>query len=488
MITSEMTPFAQTGGLGEVLSSLPSALVGLGVEVDILMPKYRSITQERFDIEKTNLHVKVDLNANMVSAGLWKLQRSDGPRVFFLEYDEYYDRDELYGDEDGDYKDNAERFVFLARSAIEMALAGDIYYDVFHCHDWQSALAPVYIRTLYAGVPLLAQSASVMTIHNLGYQGIFWHWDMPLIGVGWEYFNPKFMEFHGHVSFLKSGIVFADKVNTVSQGYCEEILTPEFGFGLEGVLQEKGSDLKGILNGVDYDTWNPEKDPMIVARYGTADLTGKAACKAELQMRADVQVDPKTPVIAMVSRLSSQKGIDLVEAVMPTLADQGVQFVLLGTGEDRYQYSFMKLSQKYAENTGIFLSYDYELAHKIFAGADMVMVPSRYEPCGLNQMYAMKYGAIPIVRATGGLRDTVIQYDPEKETGVGFKFDAPEPAALEETILKALDLYRRDPVSWQNLMVRAMKQDFSWERSAREYLRLYEQALENRARALSDKQ
>ncbi len=486
MITPEVTPFAQTGGLGEVLSSLPAALVSLGAEVDVLMPKYRRITQERFDIEKTNLRVEVDLNANTVSAGFWRLRNSGGPRVFFLECDEYYDRDDLYGDEDGDYKDNAERFVFLARSAIEMALVEDIHYDVFHSHDWQSALAPVYIRTLYAGLPLLAKSASVMTIHNLGYQGIFWHWDMPLIGVGWEYFNPRFMEFHGHVSLLKSGIVFADKVNTVSRGYCEEILTPEFGFGLEGVLQEKGSDLKGILNGVDYEIWDPHKDPMIAAGYSPGDLSGKAACKAELQVRAGLPTEPKTPLIAMVSRLSSQKGIDLVEAVIPALAAQGVQFVLLGTGEDRYQYSFRKLAQDYSENTGIFLSYDYELAHKIFAGADMVLVPSRYEPCGLNQMYAMKYGAIPIVRATGGLRDTVDQFDPDRETGAGFKFDDPEPSALKETILKALDLYRTNPVAWQNLMVRAMKQDFSWERSAREYLRLYEQAVENRARMLRD--
>ncbi len=477
MVTPEATPFAQTGGLGEVMSALPAALAQLGLEVDVLMPKYRGIDTERFALTKTDLQIVVTLNAKNIGATIWQHLDPRGVRYLFLECDDYYDREYLYGTPDGDYPDNSERFVFFARAAIEMALAANISYDIFHSHDWQTALTPVYLRTLYAGEQLIEQSASVMTIHNLGYQGIFWHLDMPLVGVGWEFFTPRHMEFHGKVNFIKSGIVFSDQVNTVSPGYCKEVLTPEFGFGLEGVLLEKQDRFSGILNGVDYTIWNAACDPFIAKTYSQEDLSGKAACKEDLQKLAQLPIRPDVPVIAMVSRLSSQKGIDLLEEALPSLMKRDIQLVLLGDGEMRYQRTFRKFGEDYPDKTGIFLGYDYALAHRIFAGADMVLVPSRYEPCGLNQLYALKYGTAPIVRATGGLGDTVEPLDCERDTGTGFKFVDADPAALEAAIAEAVRIYIHEPEAWKRLIVRGMAQDFSWQRSAMEYLRLYAQAL-----------
>jgi starch synthase len=485
MVTPEATPFAQTGGLGEVMSALPAALTQLGLEVDVLMPKYRGINPETFALTKTDMRIVVTLNAKNVGATIWQHMDPRGVRYLFLECDDYYDREYLYGTPDGDYPDNSERFVFLSRAAIEMALAGNVPYDVFHCHDWQTALTPVYLRTLYAGERLVEQSASVMTIHNLGYQGIFWHLDMPLVGVGWEFFTPKHMEFHGKVNFIKSGIVFSDEVNTVSPGYCKEVLTPEFGFGLEGVLLEKMDRFSGILNGVDYTIWNPASDPFIAQTYSPEDPSGKQACKEDLQRIAQLPVRPEVPVIAMVSRLSSQKGIDLLEAAVPALMKHDIQLVLLGDGEIRYQRTFREFSEDYPDKTGIFLRYDYALAHRIFAGADMVLVPSRYEPCGLNQLYALKYGTAPIVRATGGLGDTVESFDPERDAGTGFKFDHADPGLLEAAIEEAVRTYVNDPDTWRRLMVRGMVQDFSWQRSAMEYARLYAQAVEIRKDAFA---
>jgi starch synthase len=481
MITSEQTPFAQTGGLGEVMASLPPALARLGVEVEVLMPKYRGINSDQYNIEPLDgISPEIDLNAKMVPAKFWEMKETGTPRKLFLECDEYFDREQLYGDEEQDFPDNSERFVFLCRAAMELSLAENRVYDVFHAHDWQAALTPVYLRTFYAGESLLNKSASVMTIHNLGYQGIFWHYDMPLVGVGWEFFTPGYMEFHGKLNFLKSGIVFADQVNTVSEGYRNEILTPEFGFGLEGVLLEKGDSLQGILNGVDYSVWNPEIDDLIAQKYSPLNLTGKRECKRALQEGARLNRSADTPLLAMVTRLSSQKGIDIVEGAMSRIMDMGCQFVLLGAGDPWFQESFERIADQYPNRVKAFFTYDYELAHRIFAGADMVLVPSRYEPCGLNQLYAMKYGAVPIVRNTGGLMDTVDQYDESTDTGSGFKFQEKSSEALARNIELAVDLYRNFPDKWERLMKRCMSRDFSWDRSASQYLRLYQRAVRNR--------
>jgi starch synthase len=480
MVASEVTPFGQTGGLGEVLSALPAELIALGLQVDVVMPKYRGIDGGHFGVEKMDLTVDVDLNAVSVPARFWKFRDHRGVGYIFVENDEFYDRDGLYGTKDKDYEDNSARFVFLTRATIEMVLAGGLGYDIFHAHDWPAALIPVYLRTLYAGEELLSRSASVMTIHNLGYQGIFMQNDLPVVGVGWELFNPAQMEFYGKINFLKSGIIFADEVNTVSPGYRREILSPEFGFGLEGVLQQKSDHVSGILNGVDYGVWNPATDKRIAANFDSGDLSGKAACKAELQRSAELDQRPDVPLIGMVSRLSTQKGLDILEEALPALMERDIQLAVLGTGEARYQDSFIELRKRYAGRAGIFLTYSRDLAHQIIAGADMIVVPSRYEPCGLNQLYALKYGTIPVVRATGGLDDTVEQFDRANREGTGFKFLAPKAQAFADAVTQALDLYRRDPDAWKELMVRAMNRDFSWGRSALEYKRMYERALSGR--------
>jgi starch synthase len=458
-------------------------LVQLGVEVDVFMPKYRGMDESRFPLEPTGVDLEITLNAKPVAAGVRRLRDSRGPRCFFLECDPYFDREYLYGTPESDYEDNAERFVFLCRAAIEWALASGTHYDVFHSHDWQSALTSVYLRTLYAGEPLLFDGASVFTIHNLGYQGIFWHLDMPLVGVGWEFFTPKHMEFHGKLNFLKSGIVFSDEVNTVSAGYRDEILTPEFGFGLEGVLQEKGERLTGILNGVDYNVWNPALDEMIAQNYSPEDLSGKAACKADLQKAARFPARPDVAIVGMVSRLSSQKGIDILGGIVPSLMNRDVQIVVLGTGEVKYHSMFREFGEKYPEKCAAFLEYDYTLSHKLFAGCDILVVPSRYEPCGLTQLYALKYGTVPVVRATGGLRDTVEEFNPDADEGTGFRFTAAEPSALDEAVSRALDVFHGNKPAWTRLMTRGMRKDYSWSRSAKEYEKLYLNAISERKRA-----
>lgn len=484
MVTPEATPFAQTGGLGEVMSALPGELVKLGIEVDVLMPMYRGITPARIPMDPLDVEVYLTLNVKEHKGKLWRHVNERGVCYLFLQCDEYYDREGLYGVGGRDYEDNSERFVFLARAAIETTLSRHIHYDVFHCHDWQTALVPVYLRTLYTREPVLESAATVMTIHNLGYQGIFWHLDMPLVGVGWEYFTPAHMEYYGRLNFLKSGIVFSDEVNTVSPGYRNEVLTPEFGFGLEGVLQEKGDRFTGILNGVDYTVWNPENDRYLTTPYGSSDLRGKAICKTDLQRIAGLSERQDTPLIAMVSRLSGQKGVDLFASVLPALMETDVQVVILGTGETIYQDAFRRAVEEYPGKITFFMAYDFELAHKIFAGADIMVVPSRYEPCGLNQLYALKYGTVPVVRATGGLIDTVEEYNRETESGTGFRFDLPDADHLKAALDKAIKLFREDQEAWKRLMIRGMQCDFSWTRSAIAYQRLYEKAIHTRASQL----
>lgn len=480
MVTPEATPFAQTGGLGEVLQALPAALVELGLEVDVVMPKYRDIDEEHVELKPTGLSVDIDLNDNWLTARFWEHISPRGVRYLFVENDRYFDREGLYGTPEGDYPDNSERFVFLSRAAIQMAIAVNARYRVFHCHDWQTSLVPVYLRTLFAGERLLHESATVLTIHNLGYQGIFQHVDMPLTGLGWELFNPQQLEFYGNLNFLKSGIVFADEVNTVSPGYRNEIMTSEFGFGLEGVLQQKSEKVTGILNGVDYSFWDPTTDEHLPARYSTDDLSGKALCKAEFQKEAGLELRPDAPLLGMVTRLSHQKGVDLVEHAAPFLMDLGVQLVLLGTGEARYHQAFEQLAATYPRSMALYLAYDNELAHRIFGASDILLVPSRYEPCGLNQLYGLRYGTVPVVRATGGLNDTVDDFNPAKDTGTGFKFHDPRNNALERTVQRAVHVYSTNPEAWKRLMIRGMKEDFSWKRSAREYQNIYQRAYSGR--------
>jgi starch synthase len=477
--SSEAVPFAKTGGLADVSGSLPRVLAEMGHEVFLILPKYRSIDEKRFPLTKTGITLKVPIALRVETAEVYSSESDPHFHSLFIRKDAYYDRDQLYGTPSGDFEDNAERFTFFSRALVETTLALEMSPDIIHCNDWQTGLAPVYLKTLYRNSSSLKQAASIFTIHNIGYQGLFWHYDMQLTNLGWELFTPQALEFYGKVNFLKAGIVFADAVTTVSRKYMEEIQTPEFGAGLDGVLRDRKEDLYGILNGVDYAEWSPAKDPFIKEQYGPADLKGKRACKADLQREFGLAMTEEVPLIGMISRLDEQKGFDLIEAIMEKLMELGPQCVLLGTGKEKYHLLLENLQKEYPQQLGVKIAFDNVLAHKIEAGADMFLMPSRYEPCGLNQIYSLKYGTVPIVRATGGLDDTIEDFNPLSAEGNGFKFRDYAANCLLEAIKRALQVYRDRPL-WERLMVRGMSADFSWKRSASEYLRVYQETIEKK--------
>jgi starch synthase len=401
---------------------------------------------------------------------------------YFVEYPPYFDRDALYGGVAGDYPDNAERFALFSRAVIEASKILGVP-QVFHCHDWQTALIPVMLRTLYAEDPAFREVATVFTIHNMGYQGLFPPDTLPLLMLPWELFTMSKMEFFGQVNFLKGALVHADFVTTVSRKYSQEIQTTEYGFGLDGVLRHRASTVAGILNGVDYNEWSPETDKFIAAKYSSQDLSGKLQCKKDLLAAFGIaNTDTKVPVIGIVSRFAAQKGFDLIAQVMDRLAREELIMVVLGSGDKPYEEMLQRLNRQFPNKIAAKVAFDNAMAHKIEAGADMFLMPSRYEPCGLNQIYSLKYGTVPIVRATGGLDDTIEPWDARSGKGTGFKFSEYTGEALLATVKQALLSYR-DPSSWQTLMRNGMGRDFSWGASAREYGKVYERARQARANA-----
>jgi len=475
--SSEAVPFAKTGGLADVAGALPKALLKMGADVRLILPKYKGIEEKGLPTTYTGLRISVPVSRNMVEAEIVE-SRHDGVTVYLIEKDEYFYRDNLYSTQDGDFIDNAERFVFFARAIIETVRATGFVPDVIHCNDWQTALVPVYLNTVYRPEPLLSRIATLLTIHNLGYQGLFWHLDWHLLSVGWEYFTPNFLEFYGKINFLKGGIVFSDVINTVSKKYSEEIQTTEFGAGLDGILRTRREDLYGIVNGIDYDEWSPEKDRFIPERYDADHLEGKAACKAALQKAFGLPVDGGPPVASSISRLADQKGFDLVSDGFGQLVSAGIQYILLGTGERKYHDLFTELARKYPRSFAVKIAYDNALAHLIEAGSDLFLMPSRYEPCGLNQLYSLRYGTVPVVRAVGGLHDTITDDPGDPGSRTGFKFEEYTIDDMMAALNRALAV-RRESREWVDLVRRCMKQDFSWEKSAGEYGALYEKAIKH---------
>ncbi len=474
-VASEATPFAGTGGLGEVLGTLPRALAELGHDVTVLLPLYRSARTRAPSFEAKPIELEVPIGDRVHVAPLWRTKLPDSQvTVLLLEHDPYYNREGLYGTADGDFRDNAERFIFLARATMESMVRLEPF-DVVHAHDWQTALVPVYLRTLYADRPACARTRSVITIHNLAFQGTFWHWDMKLTGLDWSLFNWRELEFYGRLNFLKGGMVFAHAITTVSPRYAEEIRTPEFGCGMQDVLRGRAADLVGILNGIDPVQWDPAKDKWIPANYDSANLKGKAACKRALQKKCGLPEEPGTPLLGMVSRVTEQKGFDLVVQVLPDLLRQNVQFVLLGAGEERYQKPLEELARRHRTRMSVQWAFDPRLAHEIEAGADLFLMPSRFEPCGLNQLYSLRYGTIPVVHAVGGLADTVVDATPDaiaRGTATGFVFGPYTATAFREALDRALAAWR-SPKGRRRLMATAMAQDFTWKRSAEQYSALY---------------
>jgi starch synthase len=474
---SEGLPFSKTGGLADVVGALPRALAALGHQVSVYLPRYRQTKLTEPVPEVRSVTIPFDDQyrfASVVSGG-----SLHGVRFYFVEYPPYFDRDALYGTPAGDYPDNAERFALFSRTVLEASKILGVP-QIFHCHDWQSALIPVLVRTVYAEDPAFRAVGTVFTIHNMGYQGLFPPDTLPLLMLPWDLFTMSKMEFFGQVNFLKGALTYSDFITTVSRKYSQEIQTAEYGFGLEGVLRDRASTVTGILNGVDYDEWSPQTDKFIAAKFSPQDLSGKAMCKQDLLAAFGIPTaDVKLPVIGVVSRFAAQKGFDLIAQIADRLAREEMIVVALGAGDKTYEEMFLRLNKQFPKKIAVKVAYDNAIAHKIEAGADMFLMPSRYEPCGLNQIYSLKYGTVPIVRATGGLDDTIEPWDARTGKGTGFKFSEYNGESLLLTIKHALSAYR-DQTSWQALMRNGMNKDFSWNASAREYGKIYEKVRQMR--------
>jgi starch synthase len=474
MVASECVPLAKTGGLGDVVGALSNTLAGLGAECAVALPAYQKV-MEKFPAEETDIDVAVELDGRSASGKIFKAAVEGPAPVYLVRNDKYFRRPEFYGTAQGDYPDNAERFAFFSKAALELAAATGPW-DVIHCHDWQSALVPVLSKLAPRG----ARPKTVLTIHNLAHQGLFPYAEWPLLGLDPSYYQPKYLEFYGRINLLKGGILFADALTTVSRKYAAEILTKEYGCGLEGVLAGRKRDLHGILNGVDYREWNPETDPHIKKNYGAANPAGKAECKNDVQQKYRLPQKSSAPLLGIVSRLADQKGIDLLLEIIGEVLRMDLQIAILGSGDQRYQELLAELPEKHPEKIGVKIGFDNALAHQIEAGADMFLMPSRYEPCGLNQIYSLKYGTPPIVRATGGLDDTIEDFDPLSGKGNGFKFAEYSGEAFLSAIKRAIAVYINKK-AWAQVVANGMAADFSWERSAAEYLQLYRRLAPTRA-------
>ncbi len=469
MVASEAHPYAKTGGLAEVAAALPDALGRLGHRVTLALPRYRGV-----DISGSRSQLAVVPVGNHAQhVAFHTRDERPGVTVVFVDVPELFDRvGGLYNVDGVDYPDNGWRFAVFCRAALEYVRIRGDRPSVIHAHDWQTGLVPVYQKMHFSPDPTVGRVPAVFTIHNLAFQGIFPTTLLPGIGFGPELLDVQALEFWGRISFLKGGINFSERLTTVSPTYAREILTPEFGFGFDGVLKRRSDALTGILNGIDVDRWNPEADDLIGASYSVKDLSGKAAAKRVLLETAGLSDDGR-PVIGLISRLTDQKGFDLIARALDDLMALGASWVMLGSGDRRYEDMWRSLAARFPQRVSATIGFDERLAHQIEAGADVFLMPSRFEPCGLNQMYSLRYGTVPIVRATGGLEDTVT--DAAEAGGNGFKFAGYSPADLVATVRRALDLFSDTP-KWKKIQQNGMKRDFSWDASAREYVKVYEEA------------
>ena len=474
-VSSEGLPFSKTGGLADVVEALPKALIEVGHEVAVVLPRYRGTKSDKVVAPSLTIPLGSRLRFPRITDG----QELHGVRYFFVD-DPSFDREKLYGDASGDYPDNAERFALFSKAAIE--IAKHVWKpDVMHCHDWQSALVPVMLRTVYGDDPAVKSIPVVFTVHNMGYHGLYGAEVLSRIGLPAELLHMDALEFYGRVNYLKGGLIFSDYITTVSRKYAQEVQTPEYGHGLEGVVRRRSERMVGILNGVDYSVWSPEADKFIAARYSMKDLSGKAECKKDLLKEFGLSPDNMgRPLVGIVSRFADQKGFDLIAQVARDMLKEDLGLVVLGTGDPRYESLFQQMSKVFPGKVAARIGFDNTLAHKIEAGSDMFLMPSRYEPCGLNQIYSLRYGTVPIVRATGGLDDTIQHFDPVASTGTGFKFEQYDGRELLACVREAVRVFS-DREAWRRLMANGMAKDFSWTASAAEYSRLYELARKSRA-------
>jgi starch synthase len=479
---SECVPFVKTGGLADVIGALPRAIVRQGHQVTVYLPFYRQvqkqIKQQKVVVPSITIPAQSSTRfVSVIDGGI-----RDGVRFYFVDFPEFFDREGIYGVKGREYLDNGERYGLFCRAVIEGTKQLGVP-DLFHAHDYQGSMVPVMLRTLYSQDPVLRKVPTLLTIHNAGegFQGRFPSSVMERLLLPWDLFTPERLEFYNQVNFLKGGIVYCDAMTTVSRRYAEEIQTPEFGNGLEGVFRQRAADLTGILNGIDYDEWNPATDRKIAAHYTADRPEGKVDCRRDLLHAFGLQkTRDDRPVLGMVSWLATQKGFDLLAEGMAELMEQDVLLVVLGTGEAYYESLLKSLAEKYPDRVAVKVAYDDTLAHKIEAGADIFLMPSRYEPCGLSQIYSLKYGTVPVVHATGGLDDTIEEWNPEEGTGTGFKFQHYDVSSFMEALHRALTAYK-DRQKWRVLMRNGMLRDFSWERPAGEYVKQYEECIRRRS-------
>ncbi|HAR45838.1 MAG: hypothetical protein A2072_08220 [Nitrospirae bacterium GWC1_57_7] len=469
---SEAAPFAKTGGLADVAGTLPPALAALGHDVRLVLPLYQAVDRERFGLQHAATFT--------VPLGSWK-ERCDvltgslpgGVTTYFVRKDVYFDRPGLYGTTRGDFRDNAERFIFFSRAVLELCRALDFRPDIIHCNDWQTALVPFYVKKLYGESELFRRTRTVFTIHNLGYQGVFLQEDMRYTSLGMDSFTPQTLEYWGKMNLMKGALLTADAITTVSRSYSREIQTPEYGYGLEGVLMDRAADLYGIVNGIDYGTWDPAHDQAIAQQFDADAPAGKIACRSALRKITGLP-ESEAPLAGMVARLAAQKGLDILTEALPGLLEQGLQVVILGTGDDKYLKLLALVEKQYPDRMRLISRFDDPAARAVYAGSDLFLMPSLYEPCGLGQMIALRYGSVPVVRNTGGLADTVI--DHPGGMGTGFLFEEYSAEALTECVQRAQRAFQ-DKKEWAALMRNGMKQDFSLERMAGEYVAVYEKLL-----------
>ena len=477
--TPEAVPYVKTGGLADVAGTLWKEYKDIKEEAYIILPLYKKIKEGQSPPGDTGVKIRVPVGDRVIEGRIFSNQSSS----YFIGCDEFFDRQELYGTPEGDYIDNASRFIFFSRGILETCKALNLKPDVIHCNDWQTGLVPLYLKTIYSADKFFKNTATLFTIHNLGYQGLFPSSEMPLTNLGWKLFNPEGMEFYGKINFLKAGLVSADILNTVSNTYAKEILNKEFGFGLDGVLRVRETDLYGVINGIDYKEWDPSRDEFIPANYSHDDISGKVSCKKELMKflfgPSDILNIGRIPLIGMVGRLSAQKGLDLVLNSIDELLSFGVRLVILGKGDELFQRSFSEIAKKYKGMVSVTIGFEETLAHRIYAGSDFFLMPSRYEPCGLGQLIALRYGCIPIARRTGGPVDTIQDYEPMTSKGTGFLFSDYTPSAMQDAVKRALCVYT-DRDKRHKMIIDGMKMDFSWKKSAERYIELYRSAIKKR--------
>ena len=478
MVSSEMTPFIKTGGLADVVGVLPKALRKRGHEVAVVLPKYRDIDGEKFGLEEFHSPMGVWMGEKEEWCSVYRTI-IDGISVYFVEHNLYFAREGLYHDKNmNDYPDNPKRFAFLCRAALQLCIDRQFAPHIIHSHDWQAALLPAYLKIWNWNNTTLAKSASLLTIHNLAYQGVYPQEHYPYLGLGWDNFTPDKLETDGYINFLKGGIYFSDMVNTVSPTYAKEICTLRLGNGLDKYLLAKGNRFGGILNGVDYDVWSPERDNYLPVNYSLQERDGKRVCKRYLQDMFGLRRDDNVALLGVVGRFTGQKGYNLLAEVLePLLNNTYIQFVILGSGDKELERFYNAMAYRYPDRVGAHIGFSEELAHQIEGGSDFFIMPSRFEPCGLNQIYSLRYGTLPIVRATGGLNDTVEDYNEFTAEGTGFKFKDFTPEALYYTIRWAVGTYYDRKEHMEQLVRNAMAQRFSWDMSAARYEYAYLQAL-----------